>query len=240
MKKKKLIIFGFILTSMLAVGVVFAAFIFQRVVDFTAETGNITIDKMCFGIYPISDSGEETEAQTPKELPQSVIDCYATKKHGWEGETNDCYLNQLSLIFEYTITMDVYLRVHIQDAWISTKKYTNGIYKTSYIEKDKIDGVSPFKPSNDKTDWVYDEVTNCIYYKYKISLIDSNNNTTTKKETKTMKQEFRLNNEYYYKTEATTSYKEHVTVKISYYIDAVQANRAEKKWNVNFRDLGIE
>ena len=237
MKKRKLILIIGSLVLISTMVVTFAAFIFHRVVAGIATTGTIIADEMYFVVYSENGSNNKVEEISAK---GKSFNFYATKKQGWSGETDDYQLNQLEIKFTYKTTMDVYVRVHIQDAWISTKTYTNGIVNTSYIEKDKIkDGSeesSPFKP--DSSDWIYDEMTNCIYYKQKVSLTETNG-TTTKLAEKEVTQNFRLNSTYFYKTENSTSYREHVIVQVSYYVDIVQANRAEKKWQVSFSDLGI-
>lgn len=238
MKKRKLILIIGSLVLISTMVVTFAAFIFHRAVAGSATTGTIIADEMYFVVYSENDSNNVVEISAKGKS----FNFYATKKQGWSGETDDYQLNQLEIKFTYKTTIDVYVRVHIQDAWISTKTYTNGIVNTSYIEKDKIkDGSeenSPFKP--DSSDWIYDEMTNCIYYKQKVSLTETNGTTTTKLAEKEVTQNFRLNSTYFYKTENSTSYREHVIVQVSYYVDIVQANRAEKKWQVSFKDLGIE
>lgn len=239
MKKKKLIILIGSLVLITSIVVVFAAFMFHKNITGTGFTGTIEVDEMYFGDYS-QVTEENTEANYMDAKGESIT-CYATKKQGWSGETDDIYLNQLSLKFSYTITIPVYIRVHIQDAWISTKTYTNGNVNKSYIEKDKIDGESPFKPT-DIQNWVYDEATNCIYYKQMITLDETvgTSTTTTKLSSKTITQEFVLDDSYFYDPDRSTSYREHVTVQVSYYVDIVQANRAEKKWQVDFDTLGIQ
>ena len=225
MKKRKIIILLSIITLTLSSIIVFASFIFQKIVDITSTTGVVEVSEMMFGDYSDPDNVQYREAKG------KYIACYATEKKGWTNETSDIYLNQLSLKFSYETTIDVYVRIHIQDAWISTKTYTNGLVSTTYIEKDKITGKSPFAPS-DTENWIYDESTNCIYYKTKVSVGDE--------ETLNASHEFKLDNTYFYESTPSTSYREHVIVHVSYYVDIVQANRAEKKWQVDFDDLGIE
>ena len=241
MKKRKLIILIGSLVLISSIVVALAAFVFHKVVTTTANTGTIEADEMYFNVYQIDEEANDytlTEDFEEKEAKGKSITCYATKKQGWSAETEDCYLNQISLKFTYTTTIAVYVRVHIQDAWISTKTYTNGIVNKSYIEKDKINGKSPFEPQ-DKTNWVYDEATNCIYYKTMVTLEEASGTTTTKVSSKTVTQEFKLDSSYFYDATTSTSYREHVTVQVSYYVDIVQANRAEKKWQVDFDKLGL-
>ena len=224
MNKRKIVILitsaFFIFSSI----VVLASFVFQKIVDGTSTTGSIEVDEMYF--VDNSDSNNSLEL----DAAGKYISCYATEKKGWANETDDIYLNQLSLKFSYKTTIDVYVRIHIQDAWISTKTYTNGLVSTTYIEKDKITGRSPFAPE-DTENWIYDENTNCIYYKYKVEVEDGELLNAT--------HEFKLDSTYFYESTKSTSYREHVIVHVSYYVDIIQANRAEKKWQVDFEELGI-
>lgn len=222
MNKRKLIILITSIFLMFSSIVVLASFVFHKIVTISSTTGTIEVDEMYFGI-------RNDDGITYQEAKGKHISCYATKKQGWSSETDDIQLNQLSLKFKYTTTFDVYVRIHIEDAWISTKTYTNGLVSTTYIEKGKITGVSPFKPSD--TNWVYDEATNCIYYKTRVIVGDAEKLDET--------HEFKLDNTYFYQSSQSTSYREHVMVHVSYYVDIVQANRAEKKWQVSFEELGI-
>ena len=225
MNKRKIIILLSSVFFVFSSIVVLASFVFQKIIDVTSTTGVIEVTEMKFGNYSNPDDIQYQEAEG------KYIACYATEKKGWANETDDIYLNQLSLKFSYKTTIDVYVRIHIQDAWISTKTYTNGLESTTYIEKDKITGKSPFAPL-DTENWIYDENTNCIYYKTKVTVGDEQILNAT--------HEFKLDSEYFYESSPSTSYREHVIVHVSYYVDIVQANRAEKKWQVDFEDLGIE
>ena len=222
MSKRKMIILICSIFFTFSSIVVLASFVFQKIIDVNSTTGVVEVTEMKFGNYSNLDDVKYQEAKG------KFIACYATEKKGWTNETDDIYLNQLSLKFSYETTIDVYVRIHIQDAWISTKTYTNGLVSTTYIEKDKITGKSPFAPADE--DWIYDEKTNCLYYKYKVDVEGEKLNTS---------HEFKLDSTYFYESTPSTSYREHVIVHVSYYVDIVQANRAEKKWQVDFEDLGI-
>ena len=165
MNKRKIIILISSIFFVFSSIVVLASFVFQKIIDVTSTTGVIEVTEMKFGNFSNPDDIQYQEAEG------KYIACYATEKKGWANETDDIYLNQLSLKFSYKTTIDVYVRIHIQDAWISTKTYTNGLESTTYIEKDKITGKSPFAPL-DTENWIYDENTNCIYYKTKVSVGD--------------------------------------------------------------------
>lgn len=222
-KRKIISIIGLVLISSCFI-TAFAAFIFTRVVDGTANTGTIDVSEMYFGDYS-QVTNENQEAIYTDAKGESIV-CYATKKQGWANETDDIYLNQLSLKFSYETNLAVYVRVHIQDAWISTKTYTNGNVTTTYIEKDKIDsGQSPFYIEDEN--WLYDEATNCIYFR---TLVEASEDVK--------EHEFRIDSNYYYSfDELSTSYREHVTVQVSYYVDIVQANRAERIWGVDLDNI---
>lgn len=225
-KRKIVLIIGLVLISSCFI-TAFAAFIFTRVVDGTASTGTIEVSEMYFGDY--SEVTEENTEANYIDAKGGSITCYATQKQGWANETDNIYLNQLSLKFSYETNMAVYVRVHIQDAWISTKIYTSGNITTTYIEKDKIDsGQSPFYI--DDEEWHYDEATNCMYYKTMVTVAEGESSEIKE-------HEFKLDPNYFYRTESSTSYREHVTVQVSYYVDIVQANRAERIWGVDLDSI---
>ncbi|MBQ3254039.1 MAG: hypothetical protein IJA65_05720 [Acholeplasmatales bacterium] len=227
MKKSKLIILIGSLVLITSCVLVFAAFMFHKNVTGTASTGKIEADEMYFGDY--SGVTEENTLANYMDAKGGSITCYATEKQGWANETDNIYLNQLSLKFSYETNMAVYVRVHIQDAWISTKIYTSGNITTTYIEKDKIDsGQSPFYI--DDEEWHYDEATNCMYYKTMVTVTEGESSETKE-------HEFKLDSNYFYRTESSTSYREHVTVQVSYYVDIVQANRAERIWGVDLDSI---
>ncbi|MGM9969088.1 MAG: hypothetical protein ACI35S_01690 [Anaeroplasma sp.] len=226
MKKKKLIILGGILSLSLFICIVFGAFIFKRIVDGNVSTGTINLSEKYFLDYSIEDSEERApEGSLINAKETNSITCYATKKKGYKDEEDYFYLNQLGFKFSFTNTIDVYVRIHIQDSWISRKVYNNGNVIENYITKDKVEGKSPFDITDEY--WIYDEETNCAYLKTKVSA-DSENNSFT----------FNINEDYWYESSINTNaYREQILVQISFIVDIVQANRAAKKWDVNLSDL---
>ena len=407
MKKKKLIIFGFILTSMLAVGVVFAAFIFQRVVDFTAETGNITLTNKYFYNYAYNDNmrvdsvynvngieylieetygaPSETTFQSSKTyyvkgtyiketvvvgetIPSStyyedkngcyeltehsvftigttyykkesddgytpttsvtignkitsgkyyileinykgitgirlildkekvsksytidktkkkitidncIISCELNLKTGLvsattnnkdyyvvinsdktgfivlnkslenerktinavdenttircsatvnKNDSNNIYLNQLGFGFEFTNTIPVYVRIHIQDAWILTKQYSS-TKKETYSIKDQISGVSPFAITD--SNWYYNPTENIAYLKQIVaeSEVDEESGNLIPS-----LYYFNVNQAYYYIPNSIAAYTEYMDVQVSFTVDIVQANRAKAVWGID-------
>ncbi|MCR5422622.1 MAG: hypothetical protein K6E74_03195 [Bacilli bacterium] len=62
--------------------------------------------------------------------------CYANEKGGYSDEdTSAFYLNQLGFSFSFETQIPVYICIHFEDAWYSTKTYPNGNTKTNYIVK---------------------------------------------------------------------------------------------------------
>lgn len=186
-----------------------------------------------------------------------------------DEDTTQFYLNQLGVRFTFNTEIPVYFRIHFEDAWKSKKTYTSGTSKEQYVTKgnsykETEDGTfqegkiyyqksgqvykqasvtvgstrvgtyyeesseSAFEPK-DKTNWIYDAKTNCAYYK---TLFDpSASNTFTA--------DFAIDEGYWYAVANTTAYRESIRVEVSFYVDIVQANRAEKVWDVDFDSLGI-
>lgn len=403
MKKKKLIIFGFILTSMLAVGVVFAAFIFQRVVDFSAETGDITIENKYFynyaynedmrvdSVYTVNgieylieknyDAPSETTFQSTKTyyvkgtyvketvvvgqgipnntyyedkngnyeltghsvfasgtnyykkesddgytstssitigneitsgvyfvlvinykgitkirsildkektsktytidetkkkitIESCIITCELDSKTGLvsattnnesyyvvinsdktgfivldkslennratitetttircsatanKNDSQNIYLNQLGFGFEFTNTIPVYVRIHIQDAWILTKQYSSN-KKETYSIKDQISGISPFAITN--SNWYYNSTENIAYLKQIVaeSEMDKDGNLIPSLF------DFNVNQAYFYIPNSIAAYTEYMDVQVSFTVDIVQANRAKAVWGID-------
>lgn len=172
----------------------------------------------------------EARKSTPTVMDglDTIIECYATQRGGYNDEVDLIYLNQLGLEFTFQTNIAVYVRIHIQDAWYSSRYYTNSDTRKNYIQKGKIEGVSPFASSID-TDWVYDEKTNCAYLKQVVNPTSSE--LTENESTYT----FNVNPEYFYN--ATSTVRESVIVQVSYSVDIVQANRAEQKWKVDLDEI---
>lgn len=223
MKKKIIIV---IASVFLFFGIIAsAAFIFQRIVEGNANTGNINITSKYF-VYDVEDENGNVTTQKD-DASGTFINCYATQKGGYSDETDDIYLNQLGFEFSFQTDIAVYVRVHFEDAWISKKTYTNGTTNTTYIEKDEIDGKSPFYVND--TNWIYDEETNCAYLKVMVDPNDDVEDNTS--------YSFSLDEDYFYNLDKSSSYRESIIVQVSYYVDIVQANRAQQKWGVNLTEI---
>ena len=159
----------------------------------------------------------------------NAITCSATKN---KLDNNCIYLNQLGLEFEFTNEIAVYVRIHIQDAWVLTRVYSSN-KKQTYTLKDQTQGNSPFYVK-DTTNWYYDASENTVYMKAMVKPEKTSNG-----EYKTNKYRFDVNQAYYYiSTTKTSVYKEYVDVQVSFYVDIVQANRAYEKWGVDPSTLG--
>ena len=243
MKNKIIILIGSIIMG-LSLAFVFAAFVFHKVVDGTAESGNIVVNEKYFlNCAPLIGDLEESDDyltalkkrnSEPTKISTSYknsITCYATEKKGYNDELEYdgeeyFYLNQLGFQFSFTNTISVYVRIHFEDAWVSQKTYTNGSVTKNYITKDKLeDNKTPFDIADDS--WVYDEATNCLYLK---TMVEPQNNET--------KYSFYINEEYWYtSTNVSKAFREQILVEVSYFVDIVQANRAELKWGVDFDNL---
>ena len=161
-----------------------------------------------------------------------TITCYAS-----EREVNDSridytapYLNQIGLKFEFTTKIPVYVRIHIQDAWISTQFLSSKSERVRYIPKAQISGASPFSVS--KSEWYYDKDTNIAYLKKMFEPTkDSKGDYVSQEYT------FDVNEGYFYYDTSTQARQKHTTVQVSFTVDIVQANRAEALWGVDFDQM---
>ena len=186
------------------------------------EGYSVTIDSDFKGFVLLSDSLKE-DAQV---INQTTVICSATEL---KQDSNNIYLNQLGLQFTFTNEIDVYVRIHIQDAWTLTKKYSTNT-KTSYSIKDQIAGSSPFAISD--SDWYYDAVSNTAYLKRVV------NPSKTGDEYDSQSFTFDVNEAYYYLSSSKSSvFTEYVDVEVSFTVDIVQANRASDLWKVDLDSL---
>lgn len=169
-KRNIALIIGLV-TLAISTSVVFAAFIFSRVIEGTASTGNFyKLDKKIinYAFYAdqtpeymanlatsnltelLSNLNERKTDSNAVEVDSNSIICYATQRTGHEDEKNEYHLpnlNQIGFNFECTTTIDAYVRVHFQDAWISKKTYNSGKVEQAYIIKDQLNGVYEQLPS---------------------------------------------------------------------------------------------
>ena len=164
MKKRKIIILTSIISLLSLTCIVFAAFLFNRIISGYANTGNVyEINNriLNYAFYSnkskaemqelaSTDEGKETilsnlstRLATAKRINENSIVCYATKRTGYADEVNEYhlpYLNQLGFSFSFKTSIDVYVRIHFEDAWISKKTYKSGRTEQNYIVKDQLNG----------------------------------------------------------------------------------------------------
>ena len=158
----------------------------------------------------------------------SKITCSATENKYLEGlpaGTNKYYLSQLGLQFTFTSEIAVYVRIHIQDAWTRTRKYSSNT-KELYVMKDVVGGVSPFSVADEA--WYYDNSTNYVYLK-EMYVPEKDTDGSFKSSTYT----FNVNEAYFYNSSRTSAFIDYIDVDVSFTIDIVQANRAKALWKVD-------
>ena len=158
----------------------------------------------------------------------SKITCSATENKYLEGlpaGTNKYYLSQLGLQFTFTSEIAVYVRIHIQDAWTRTRKYSSNT-KELYVMKDVVGGVSPFSVADEA--WYYDNSTNYVYLK-EMYVPEKDTDGSFKSSTYT----FNVNEAYFYNSSKTSAFIDYIDVDVSFTIDIVQANRAKALWKVD-------
>lgn len=173
------------------------------------------------------------KATATQTFDSDTITCYASerKRNDSRIDYNAPYLNQLGLVFEFTTQIPVYVRIHIQDAWISTQFLSSKSERIRYISKDKISGASPFSVTD--ADWYYDVDNNIAYHKE--MLLPKKNATTG--EFQSQEYIFNVNEGYFYHDTSAQAASKVTTVQVSFTVDIVQANRAEALWDVDFDEL---
>ena len=166
--KTKIIISIVIAISFISIiSTIFAAFIFSKVVTGTATTGNIySLNKSILNYstyssyYGKSDadlielknnnsslflSNLKNRSSTATTINSDKIECYASERTGNDAENGEYglpYLNQIAFKFGVTTTIDLYVRIHFQDVWISKKVINNqGTISQQIITKDQVNGV---------------------------------------------------------------------------------------------------
>lgn len=166
--KRKLIIIIASISFVLTIGVVFAAFLFSRMVDGDARTGNIyEINKeiRSYSKYTsveaakaaignpinfdvLSERKSEATVVTNKinneDINAETITCLASKRTTNFYDEADLalpYLNQIGLYVSFTTTIDSYARISFEDVWISKKRYQGSDPKETIIVKDQLNGV---------------------------------------------------------------------------------------------------
>lgn len=233
--KKKLLTSILIIAIFLAIPtIVYAAYSGIKQLVGSATTGNIVINSKNYVIYTYDDASTNDVDESSTTICETStnnatyaisggrINCYANQKRGASYEEDYIQMNQLGFSFSFTNQIDVYVRIRIEDSWVSTKIYRNGTVRTQIVLKDD-------SALNDaltgSSDWIYDAESGYIYYKTKVS---SNNSNTLS---------LKFDEDYYYTTTTTTTYFETIAVTFAYQIDIVQANRAELKWGVDLDSI---
>lgn len=263
MSKRKLIILYTItsLVFVLSIMAVFGAFLFDEKVTVTANLGNITtIDKgfVSYGPGTVTDgtytgldidnyqstAAYKTALRTrgsAKDIDSSSIVCYATEKEGYSEEKDEYfYLNQLGLKFSIAASIDVFVRIHFEDAWILEKTIGGNPLDPQYIRKAALNASYPFQAPAGNTDWYYDVESNSVYYKH---VIDSEEETASTDAAGNYIHSlaYDVNNSYFYEfgqNEIIANGHQAVLVEVSFTVDVVQANRAYKIWGVDPLTIG--
>lgn len=203
-----------------------------------------TIDYKGLGIYILdnsitnSASGYEEAKDDENKVLDSIICSASETKYDSDGKV---YLSQLGLHFKFYTEIAVYIRIHIQDAWIRTRKFSATNIRRQYIMKDQIEGKSPFAVNDDE--WFFDEKENCIYLKNRYvpeAQKDNSGNPVLDANGKYIYPEkeytFNINEGYYYDVLKSISYTDYIDVQVSFTVDIVQANRAYALWGFDPSD----
>ena len=170
--KRNIIFIVGLITLALSTSVVFGAFIFTRIIKGDAQTGNFyEIEKNIINYAYYADKTEQEMAElaanpaslqtllsnlhkrkaTGVKISSDSIVCYATKRTGKADNPNEYHfpdLNQLGFTFSFTTTIDAYIKIHFEDAWISKKDYVSGKEEQTYIIKDQLNGIYEQIPDN--------------------------------------------------------------------------------------------
>ena len=269
-KRKIIIIYTLTsLVFVLSIMAVFGAFLFNEKVTVTANLGDITTIEKGFTTYApgtvtdgsytgLDPNDYQTTAayktalatrSTAKDLNTSSVVCYATEKNGYSEETrtengtnyrNLFYLNQLGLKFTIAASIDVFVRIHFEDAWILEKTIGGNTLDPQYIRKAQLNASYPFQAPAGDTDWYYDIESNSVYYKH---VIDSEEETASVDAAGNYKHSlsYDVNSSYFYvfdDSQIIANGHQAVLVEVSYTVDVVQANRAYKIWGVDPLTIG--
>ena len=177
----------------------------------------ITADKS--GIVVLDKAKESEKSKIDN---STTVICSATIN---KNDNSNIYLNQLGFGFSFTNDIPVYVRIHIQDAWILTRQYSSN-KKETYSVKDQISGASPFAINDEE--WFYNVAENTAYLKTIVSASEVENGKLV-----TSTYSFNVNPAYYYTPSKIAAYREFMDVQVSFTVDIVQANRAYKIWGVD-------
>jgi len=266
MKKIKILYIIAVCLLFISIGAVFAAFRFDQAINTTAVVGNITtLDKKLISYAPSVDASNYTSgkldpgyiaaikqrSETKTEINSSSVICYASEKEGFAEEevataNNYFYLNQLGFNVTLASSVDVYVRIHFEDAWILIKTINGNTQEPQYIRKEALSASNyPFKPAATDTAWHYDADTNSVYFK---AIVDSDEKTYKTVDGNQVENkdangnyihnlEFNVNPTYFYTLTEQEKQKiigrQAILVEVSYTIDVIQANRAKAVWHVD-------
>lgn len=175
-----------------------------------------------------------------KPINSNSIVCYATEREGYmEYMNNYFYLNQLGLKVDIAASIDVFVRISLQDHWILEKKIGGNTYDPMYINGKSLKN-NPFYINNNNTDWYYDSNTNYLYYKHVVdsSLVTSNTDIYGNYIHSVL---YNVNSSYFYEfnqDDTITNGHQELLVDLQFAYDIVQANRAFAIWGVDPLTIG--
>lgn len=199
-------------------------------------TAIIGSDKLSITVI---DSSLITTSNAPVKISNSnnKVTCYANYRNKEDSRIDYTlpYLSQLGLEFTFTAKIPVYVRIHIQDAWISERIISSTRSRTKYVLKDQISGSSPFAVTDEN--WYYDSATNIVYLKTLYTPTYTVDGTTGAYTYDPMSVTFDVNPGYYYYDTSPTASSTYTTVEVSFTVDIVQANRAAALWGSDFTKI---
>ena len=199
-------------------------------------TAIIGSDKLSITVI---DSSLITTSNAPVKISNSnnKVTCYANYRNKEDSRIDYTlpYLSQLGLEFTFTAKIPVYVRIHIQDAWISERIISPTRSRTKYVLKDQISGSSPFAVTDEN--WYYDSATNIVYLKTLYTPTYTVDGTTGEYTYDPMSVTFDVNPGYYYYDTSPTASSTYTTVEVSFTVDIVQANRAAALWGSDFTKI---
>lgn len=185
----------------------------------------------------VIDNSLVTSSNKPSAISSNKVTCYANYRNREDSRIDyDLpYLSQLGLEFTFTAKIPVYVRIHIQDAWISERIISSTRSRTKYVLKDQISGSSPFAVSDEQ--WYYDSSTNIVYLKTLYTPTYTVDSQTGNYVYNPMSVTFDVNKGYFYYDTSPTAASTYTTVEVSFTVDIVQANRAAALWGSDFTKI---
>jgi len=272
MSKRKLIISPIICSLVIIISIVaiFGAFLFEEKATVNNDLAYITTINKGFVTYApgevtnnaytgIDRGNMTTDAfltalkqrkSKPQNIDTSSIVCYATEKIASNEENNNrFYLNQLGFRFDVAASLDIFVRIHFEDAWILQKTVGVTTLPEQYIRKAALNESYPFQSQEGDKDWYFDSHTNSVYYKH---VIDSDEETENREiigkddsnnpiyGNYIHSFSYDVNPNYFYinPDDAVINGHQAVLVEVSFAIEVVQANRAHAIWGVDPLTIG--